>query len=40
MFLKQSKDAKLFFFQDNEKNHCIAFATEIFFEKVLEKKNE
>jgi hypothetical protein len=29
-----------YFFQDNEKNHCIAFATELFYEEVLEKKNE
>jgi hypothetical protein len=28
------------FFQDNDKNHCIAFATELFFEEVLRKKNE
>lgn len=28
------------FFQDNDKNHCIAFATELFFEEALEKKNE
>jgi hypothetical protein len=27
-----------YFFQDNEKNHSIAFVTELFFEKVLEKR--
>jgi hypothetical protein len=28
------------FFQDKDKNHCIAFVTQLFFDAVLSKKNQ
>ena len=37
---KIDQRCEVIIFQDNDKNHCIAFATELFFEEILEKKNE
>jgi hypothetical protein len=37
---KIDQRCEVIFFQDDDKNHCIAFATELFFEEILEKKNE
>jgi hypothetical protein len=37
---KIDQRCEVIFFQDEDKNHCIAFATELFFEEILEKKNE
>jgi hypothetical protein len=37
---KIAQRCEVIFFQDNDKNHCIAFATELFFEEALAKKNE
>jgi hypothetical protein len=39
-FIIQSKDAKLFFYPRDEKNRCIALATELFFEEVQIKKKK
>jgi hypothetical protein len=35
---KIDQRCEVIFFQDDDKNHCIAFATELFFEEILEKK--
>ncbi len=37
---KIDQRCEVIYFQDDDKNHCIAFATELFFEEILEKKNE
>ena len=37
---KIGQRCEVIFIQDDDKNHCIAFATELFFEEILEKKNE
>jgi len=37
---KTDQRREVIFFQDDDKNHCIAFATELFFEEILKKKNE
>jgi hypothetical protein len=37
---KIGQRCEVIFFQDDDKNHCIAFATELFFEEILEKRNE
>jgi hypothetical protein len=37
---KKVRRCEVIFYKDNQKNRCIAYATELFFEEVLMKKNE